>query len=86
MPDAFTGVVVLGLFLLGWSAAAGRVSITLAAIKNPCWGDQFEAGARNRELERWATGARDLLGPELIARIPGAEALNDRQHHPPRRP
>jgi hypothetical protein len=46
-----------------------RAQITLAAIKDPNWGDQFAEQDRNRELETFAARVRDMLGP-LISRIP----------------
>ena len=44
--------------------------ITLAAIKNPAWGDQFPDQHRNPEMERFAAEIRDLAGDELVSRIP----------------
>jgi hypothetical protein len=46
-----------------------RVRITLDAIKDPNWNDQFSEQQKNHELEAFASHIREMLGP-LIARIP----------------
>jgi hypothetical protein len=50
--------------------AEERVAIMMAAVKNSRWGDQFPPEHKNRELERFAEQVRDLLGPDLVSRIP----------------
>jgi TraY domain len=50
--------------------AAFSVGITLAAIKNPHWGEKFPFEHRNWDLEHFAEQMREMLGPELVARIP----------------
>jgi hypothetical protein len=50
-------------------AGARGARITLDAIRNPTWDDQFPAEQKNLDLERFAERMRDMLGP-LAARIP----------------
>lgn len=51
------------------SRAEASVAIDFAAITDPRWGEQFPLEQRNRELEEFAAEVRELLGPELVARI-----------------
>ncbi len=50
------------------------VAITLDAIKDPSWGQQFPDVHRNRDLEELARQTRELGGPEIIDRITTKEA------------
>jgi predicted transcriptional regulator len=70
-PQVFkSGAKVSDEFLA--KAGAWGARITLDAIRNPNWGDQFPGENRNRDLERFAERMRNMLGP-LVSRIPANE-------------
>jgi len=46
--------------------------ITVAAIKDPKWGDQFSEADKNPELEQFAEWTREMLGPLQISRLPAS--------------